>query len=140
MSDVFSGVYEINSPDVVSEYFEDQAVILNLATGHYYSLGGIAGSLWGLLIGGHATDAILENLAAQQPQLVEGASAFVAELISFGLIRQARADSPAMSIDVAWTSEAPKLEVFEDLAELIAADPVHDVDLEAGWPVLRPQS
>ena len=78
-------VYELNAPDVVSETFDGQAVILNLATGHYYSLGGIAGPLWNLLIGRHSTDAILASVAAQQPHLVQQASALVAPLLSFGL-------------------------------------------------------
>jgi hypothetical protein len=29
---------------------------------------------------------------------------------------------------------AIKLEVFDDLSELLVADPIHDVDEEAGWP------
>ena len=132
-------VYELNAPDVVSETFDGQAVILNLATGHYYSLGGIAGPLWNLLIGRHSTDAILASVAAQQPHLVQQASAFVAQLLSFGLIQESQQPSSQAAIDVSWTNAPPTIEAFEDLAELIAADPVHDVDLEAGWPVLRPQ-
>ena len=139
MSNLTTRVYELNAPDVVSETFEDQAVILNLATGHYYSLGGIAGGLWNLVISQHSTDAILASVAAQQPHLVKPASDFVAELLSFGLIKESQVPSSEGAIDVTWANEPPKLDAFEDLAELIAADPVHDVDVEAGWPVLRPQ-
>ena len=32
----------------------------------------------------------------------------------------------------------PGIEVFDDLAELIFGDPIHDVDEQAGWPTLRP--
>lgn len=139
MNTVALNVYEVNAPDVVSETFDDQAVILNLATGHYYSLGGIAAPLWNLLIGGHSAADILASVASQQPHLVTQASAFVAELLTFGLIQESQRPSSQAAIDVSWTNEPPTLEAFDDLAELIAADPVHDVDLEAGWPVLRPQ-
>ena len=139
MSSVERRVYEVNAPDVVSEIFDDQAVIINLANGHYYSLGGIAGTLWSLLTVGHATEAIFVSLETQQPDLVDQASGFVAELLSLGLIRESREPSSKTAIDVSWSSEPPRLEAFEDLAELIASDPVHDVDMEAGWPVLRPK-
>jgi hypothetical protein len=33
--------------------------------------------------------------------------------------------------------QAPVLQVFSDLAELIAIDPVHEVDAAGGWP-MRP--
>jgi hypothetical protein len=32
---------------------------------------------------------------------------------------------------------APAMEVFDDMADLIKADPIHDVDDVAGWPVRR---
>jgi hypothetical protein len=31
----------------------------------------------------------------------------------------------------------PAVDVYDDLAELIYADPVHDVDEQAGWPKKR---
>ncbi|MFM9114564.1 MAG: PqqD family protein [Planctomycetota bacterium] len=139
MSNVVPHVYEVNAPDVVSEAFDAQVVIINLATGHYYSLGGIAGSLWSLLGAGHSTQAIVESLQAQRPQLIEPVSAFITQLHSLGLIRPAGGPAVSTPIDVVWADEPPWLEVFEDLAELIASDPVHDVDMEAGWPVIRSQ-
>lgn len=30
--------------------------------------------------------------------------------------------------------EAPKLEIYDDLQELIILDPIHDADPERGWP------
>lgn len=32
----------------------------------------------------------------------------------------------------------PQLQVFEDLADLILLDPIHDVSETLGWPVARP--
>jgi hypothetical protein len=139
MVDVEVHVYEVNAPDVVSESFDAQVVIINLANGHYYSLGGVAGPLWSLLTGGHSTEAILASLQSQRPQLVEGATAFIAQIQALGLIRPAGGLAVSTPIDVVWADELPRLEVFEDLAELIASDPVHDVDMEAGWPVMRSQ-
>ena len=46
-------------------------------------------------------------------------------------------DIPAPT-DQTWSDEEPRIEVFDDLAELILADPIHDVDEQAGWPSPRP--
>ena len=31
-------------------------------------------------------------------------------------------------------AEPPSLEIYTDLAELIAMDPVHEIDILTGWP------
>jgi hypothetical protein len=33
--------------------------------------------------------------------------------------------------------EKPDLFVFDDLADLFKADPIHDVEEPAGWPVVK---
>src|SRR6187397_1108133 len=38
-----------NSPSVVSEIIDGEAVIMNLATGHYFSALGTGGELWALI-------------------------------------------------------------------------------------------
>ena len=44
----------------------------------------------------------------------------------------------AAAVSDEWAGEAPRIEIFDDLAELIFADPIHDVDEQAGWPAPRP--
>jgi hypothetical protein len=135
----FSSRYVINAPDVVSEDFNGEMVILNLANGHYFSLHGIASKIWTSLGEGHGPDAILASIAAGQPKLVESSSAFFERLAELALIvpREDDAAKPTTSLDQTWSADAPDIEVFEDLAELIAADPIHDVDEQAGWPTPR---
>lgn len=131
-------VHVINSPDVVAENFDGQIVILNLANGHYFSLGGIAGQIWPLIEGGVRLDSIVDSVAASRPHLAAGTVAFIGRLIELGLIRPQPsvpgADAPAGQ---EWPDDAPSLEAYEDLAELIFADPIHDVDEQMGWPAPR---
>ena len=37
-------------------------------------------------------------------------------------------------------SAAPDLEIYDDLSDLILADPIHDVDNAEGWPKMPGQS
>ncbi len=38
---------------------------------------------------------------------------------------------------VTWLLEKPTLEMHDDLADLVIADPIHDSDEAAGWPVRK---
>jgi len=140
MVQALARAYEINAPDIVAEDFDGQVVVLNLANGHYYGVHGAGGMLWTLLAARQPVDAIRAHLRAERPELVDGALRFIGELVSLELVREAPADAMPTPVPWAsWPAEAPRLEAFSDLAELITADPVHDVDVEAGWPKLRQQ-
>lgn len=134
-----SSRYAINAPDVVAEDLSGEIVILNLANGHYFSLGGIACPIWSLLLAGHTPHSIFTSIEVRRPELVEGSSEFVKRLLELSLISP-RANADAVSaepIDELWSGDGPTIEVYDDLAELIFADPIHDVDEQAGWPTPR---
>lgn len=132
-------MYTINAPDVVAEDLDGEIVILNLANGHYFNLCGIAGPIWSLLLAGHTPQSIFMSIEARRPELVEGSSKFVQRLIELNLIcpRRDAGTVPAEPIDELWSGDGPTIEVYDDLAELIFADPIHDVDEQAGWPTPR---
>ena len=134
-----SSLYSVNGPDVISEDFDGEMVILNLANGRYFGLRGIASQIWSCIGEGHRPNTILASIAAIQPSLVESSKSFLAQLVELDLIVERKEDTGAStaSINALWTAEAPKIEVFDDLAELLLADPIHDVDEQAGWPTLR---
>ena len=133
------GRFAINAPDVVAEDLNGEVVILNLANGHYYSLRGIACAIWSLLLAGHAAQSIFTSIEVSRPELVDGSSDFVKRLIELNLIRP-RSDADTVSaepIGELWSGDGPAIEVYDDLAELMLADPIHDVDEQAGWPTPR---
>ena len=134
--------YSINAPDVVAEDFNGQIVILNLSDGHYFSLSGIASPIWSALLEGHTPQTILDDIGQQQPDLVAGAGGFLDRLLELRLIRPQEATlagTSAGALQHSWSDEAAQIEVFDDLAELIFADPIHDVDEQVGWPAPRPE-
>ena len=131
-----SGRYSINAPDVVAEDFDGEMVILNLGNGHYFSLRGIASQIWSLLIAGREPQSILTSIQTRRPELVDASSEFLGRVIELSLVRPRAdgADGPIGPIDETWSGDSPRIEVFEDLAELIYGDPIHEFDEQTGWP------
>lgn len=135
-----SARYGINAPDVVAEDFDGQMVILNLSNGHYYSLQGIASPIWSALLAGHTPGSILISIGDARPELTDVSSVFVDRLVKLSLVRPhaGGAAGPAGPLAADWVGGEPGIEAFDDLAELIHGDPIHDVDEQAGWPTPRP--
>lgn len=138
-----ASAYSVASPDIVSEEFEGEFVILDLSCGKYYSMDPAASVLWRAIVAG----VHLQDLAAA----VDGAPAvsaqsiheFAEKLVSYGcLVRsgaQASAPIDPATIDTLRASTTPPtVEMFDDLADLILADPIHDVEETAGWPIRKP--
>lgn len=140
-------VFRLNQPNVVGEEFEGEVVAVNLESGVYFSLVGSGADIWKRLTMG-ATD--LDTLVATLKRTYDcngvdvraDVAQFLTELVDRDLI--VAHDSPAAvvgsdTVDLTDPRpyEAPKVEAFNDLQDILLLDPIHDVD-EAGWPVAAP--
>jgi hypothetical protein len=135
--------FQINAPDVLAEVFGDEVVVLDTRIGRYFSLRGSGAHIWFDLVGGYSPSE-LTDLAKENPAFLQALDEFVDRLVSEGLLTAVQPDGSgtekrhASRLAAAGLSDAPKLTFFDDMADLLLADPVHDVDEEAGWPVRRP--
>lgn len=135
--------YVVASPDIVSEEFEGEFVILDLSCGKYYSMDPAASTLWRAIAAGVQVQdlaAAVDGAPAVTPQSIYE---YAEKLVGYGCLARSDAQGSA-AIDPA-TIEAlraspnpPTVEVFDDLADLILADPIHDVEETAGWPIRKP--
>lgn len=131
---MFEGCYRLNEPEVVSEEFDGETVILDLSNGVYCSFGGSGDRIWALLAAAVAPQDLLAALERAGHPLRADVERFIGELIGAGLLRRDDAIAPAVLTDLPEIAEAPVLERFDDLAELILSDPIHESDAERGWP------
>ncbi len=128
--------YGAPGPDVVSEEFGDETIIVRLDTGMYYSLNPAAAALWRLACAGHNLE---ETIEACSGDFLDGDIAAAWEsFVQAELVRPAQsgADSPARAPATALGSR-PQMTKYTDMQDLFMLDPVHDVD-ESGWPSTRP--
>lgn len=129
-------VYCISGPGIYSEQFGDDLVVLNLNTGQYYGFNVHASLIWRGLVDCQAgVDSLCDAGFSR-----EALSGCIARLEELGLISLADHSPKAVPDDLAAcfasAEPVPLVELYDDLASVILADPIHDVDGEAGWPNL----
>jgi hypothetical protein len=142
-------VYQINTPAVVSEIIDGEAVIMNLHSGNYYSTEGVGSLLWHGIQQGRTYPQLLELVKtvflAVPEDLAAAIDPFIDELMTHELIRETPTETAgALSDKLELTHvngsgefRAPLLNVYPDMKDLLVLDPIHDVD-EVGWPTAKP--
>jgi Coenzyme PQQ synthesis protein D (PqqD) len=141
-------VYRVNSPQVIYENIDGELILVHMEKGAYYTTDEVGSALWDLIDSRCTVSEMCESLAAQfeaGPEEIEAAtSSFIELLIAEELIRldepsasrapQRRAAPPARR-----PFRAPGLQSYRDMQDMLALDPIHDVEA-AGWPVPRAEA
>jgi hypothetical protein len=136
-----------NKNEASAEVFESEVVVIHFVEGTYFSIRGAGLALWNWLELG-ADEALLEQLLAEKYGLDkvksrETVAHCVSELKVRGLVVEVEgtpAEREAFALDAGVSEfEEPLVEAFDDLQELIAIDPVHEVDPMQGWPHRPPK-
>jgi hypothetical protein len=138
MSDV---CFRVNAPHVIHESIDGEVIIINLETGNYYSVKGSGAHVWDVIQAGPAisTSTVVDAVAPAY-------DAFVGQLLEEGLVAETAGPAVAPPASAASSGnganrvfEAPRLEKYTDMQDLVLLDPVHEVD-EQGWPQQRPEA
>ncbi|MCS6931137.1 MAG: PqqD family peptide modification chaperone [Acetobacteraceae bacterium] len=137
-----SGLVRHNSAEIATETFEDGVVSINFLTGRYFSFNPLGEKVWDAFADAADPDAVAAAIAAEagDPGLAEGVRLFVEDLLRERLlarIGEAPPPPPAAAPPAARPAHWPQLLVYDDLADLILLDPIHDVSETMGWPVAR---
>ncbi len=142
-------MYRINSAKVIHETIDGETVLVNLDSGNYYSFDGVGVDIWNLIERGVTRDGIIEAAARRytgERETIERAiHHFMRELEREALVvaddNGKRTEAATDNDDVATAAErppfeAPVLNKYTDMQDLLLLDPIHDVD-ESGWPSPR---
>jgi hypothetical protein len=140
--------YRINSPKVIHETIDGETVIVNLDSGNYYSLDSIGAEIWDSVGKGFRVDHIIEDISCrytgEREEIGRAVRLFVNELLQEALISslesgaagsQAAHETPVISAPADGLPDfnAPTLQKYSDMQDLLLLDPIHEVD-ETGWP------
>ncbi|MTJ11800.1 PqqD family protein [Anabaena sp. UHCC 0187] len=140
--------FKINVPKVVHEMIEGEVVIVNLDGGEYYSLVTVGADIWEKLARGLSRGEILAEMVScydsNSETIATAVNNLITELQRESLISIDATDSenqthtnnddlPTQAIEKL-KFEPPTLNKYTDMEELLALDPIHDVEPEMGWP------
>jgi hypothetical protein len=139
----------VTNPQVIHETIEGETIIIDLATGTYFSLQGAAPEIWNGIAAGASDEQIVARLealyAADAAELAPAVATVLHELVSDQLVAPSEngegavaASDPGAASDPVAAAErgpfvAPRLERYTDMQDIILLDPVHKVD-GRGWP------
>ncbi|MDX1948591.1 MAG: PqqD family protein [Pirellulaceae bacterium] len=138
MSD--SARYRLNEPQVIGEVLEGELVLVHFASGCYYSLRETGADVCNLLLAGcsigETAAALADHHALPVDRMLADTRAFVGQLLAEQLLI---ATTPADAADgnvgpVAAAYSPPKLEKYDDMADQLLLDPIHEID-QSGWPI-----
>lgn len=127
--------FRINTPPIIYEILDGEAVILNLDKGIYYSLNEVGKEIW-RQIGAHYTwQEMVDSFHSDQGEefVKNGVLAFLTQLEEEKIIVEDKNDSVREKLTKK-PFNTPHLQIYHDMKDLLLLDPIHEVD-QAGWPV-----
>lgn len=150
-----NGRIKINVPQIVHETIDGETVILDLDKGNYYSLVGIGADIWGFMENDATMGSIIEkisnNYQGERGDIDVAINKFVSELMQEGLVIPDNENNPGneesshVQVQTGLKEnkpgfEAPKLNKYTDMQDLLLLDPIHEVDDKKGWPTINPDT
>ncbi len=120
-----------NSAEVAVEVIDEEAILINLSTGTYYSMVGIATLIWRLIEQQRTSEEIVALLAGRygvaQARVQVDLTTLLDQLVAERLVLPVGNASVAESADLpaltAQGYEPPRLEIFRDMRTMFALDP-----------------
>jgi hypothetical protein len=138
--------YKINELRVISETIEGETIIIDLDTGNYYSVNKSAAIIWNQIEMNNSTNNILQSILNFYDTDEDTAEKSVGEISKFlltnNLISEVDLVVSLSKIEKINNNKKelfiiPKIEKYDDMKEMLLADPVHDVSENDGWPNLK---
>ena len=135
-------MYKLNEEKMFFDIADGQAVVINFVTGMYYGTSTLGSAVLEKLIQKVSTDKILAALSAVDgcpADMGAKLDAFIKALSEKEIIIPADTQDQEVSFDSAAFSDGFELTLdeFAEVQDLLLADPIHDVDVEEGWPIKK---
>jgi hypothetical protein len=126
-----------NSARFPDQTIDDETLLFDAETGHLLLLTGFGSVLWTQLAAG-AGPAELCELVEQRfgAEAALASRTFLDDLRAADILVASGEPAPAAGVPPQWPAQftAPGIERYDDIAKIIAMDPIHDVDATTGWP------
>ena len=121
-----------NEAEVAAKVMDGEAVIINLASGTYFSMDKAGGLVWELIEGRHTLEEVVAAVVARyevsSTQAQTDIERLLGELTAENLVMVADGEGPRLGSQPKEAQqrqpyEAPRLNAYRDMADLLALDP-----------------
>ncbi len=122
---------EVNLERAAGDVIDGEAIIIDLATGVYYSMQGIGGLIWSMIDARQSVGAMHDRIVAtfdvDPDEARRDLHSVLDQLLAEGLVQRSAEGAeagPAVPADTVRTAYArPALQIYRDMQELLALDP-----------------
>jgi hypothetical protein len=142
--------FRINEPKVIQETIEGESVIVNLASGNYFSVDNVGAEIWQNIEQGKSfgeiLDAVFLAYDGEKDNIKNTVEKFVYELMREELVVQQATQAEGAFGNKEYKTEseqvqkqlfeAPDLKKYTDVQDLLLLDPIHEAD-DTGWPNMK---
>ncbi len=132
--------YKINDGKVIHETLDGETIIINLENGNYYSTNASGAIIWDAIVTQYTAEQIMLSLenrySVDRAELEHCVQEVIQFLLAENLISDSINSEPcilAISTQKKEPFLKPIIEKYEDMQEMLLADPIHDVEA-MGWP------
>ena len=135
-------MYSIDTEKMFYDIADDQAIVIDSETGVYFAMNTPGTLVFEQFVHGISAEEVVRALEALEgcpPDIGARVADFAAALVGFNILRESCAPGEGEAVfDAALMGDfSLEMDRFEDAIDLMMADPIHDIDLTQGWPVLK---
>ncbi|MFN8027953.1 MAG: hypothetical protein U0W40_16790 [Acidimicrobiia bacterium] len=116
---------------------DGETVVLDVTTGVLTLLVGIGPAIWARLVDGADRSALLAEISdTYGDDAGSSAGVFLDALVAAELVVPRDDPGTAATAPAPWPAEyqPPEVERYDDIADIMTMDPIHEVDTTRGWP------
>lgn len=130
----------VDTARCAADTVDGETLIIDTVSGHLRVLTGIAPVVWDRLLEPRDAEALVAEVADRYDEAAgEAVRGLLDELREAALLITADGATGAHPIAAAgldWPEqyETPGVERYDDIADIMLMDPVHEVDVDQGWP------
>ena len=140
-------MYRLNEEKVFYDIAEGQAVVINFITGVYYGFSSLGSEVLDRLVKGCSAASVLKMLQSCEgcPEDMEKRMAeYIKGLLDAEILVEAQGEGAADSGALPETALEDGFDLILDehaeVKDILMADPVHDVDVDTGWPIMKEEA
>lgn len=121
-----------NEEEVAAKVMDGEAILINLSNGMYYSMDKVGGLIWEMIEGNHNMEeivaAIIAHYDASPEQVQADVERLATELVEENLVNISdneapRGENQQRELEQKLPYESPRLNIYRDMADLLALDP-----------------